>query len=131
MTPPTEERIRDRYEAYLSAFHTHTASEVLSYFNLPVTVVTQGEVRVLSSVEDLEVMYADILKALAESDYSHTVMASREVTVLDDKMALMRVVGTRYDRRGRALERIAAVYTFIRRDDSWQIAVMMPFTPAE
>jgi hypothetical protein len=126
-----EERVLDGYDAYLSAFHSQIPSQVLPHVRVPLTVVTGGEVSVLSSAEDIEMMFTGILKGLAEVDYSHTVMESREVTVLDDTMALLRVLGTRLDRSGRALERIAAVYTLLPADDTWQIAVMMAFVPVE
>jgi hypothetical protein len=89
------------------------------------------EVRLIATPEDLEAMYAGILRTLADVEYSHTVMASQEVTVLDETMALMRVSGTRYGLGGRALERIAAVSTFVLRDDAWKIAVIMPFAASD
>lgn len=127
----SEEGVLDSYESYLSAFHSQIPSQVLPHLHVPLTVVTAGEVRVLSSAEDIEMMFTDILRALAAVDYVRTVMESREVTILDDTMALLRVLGTRLDRTGRALERIAAVYTLVRHDDTWEIAVMMAFVPVD
>jgi uncharacterized NTF2-like protein DUF6841 len=131
VTPEIALSVRETYDAYLAAFHTHRAHAVLPYLHVPLITVASGEVIVISTTEDIESMYAGILEALAGVNYSHTVMASQDVIVLDDTMALMTVVGTRYDRGGQPLERIAAVYTLVRRDDTWRITVMMPFAPQD
>jgi hypothetical protein len=131
MTGIIEARVRDAYDAYLSGFQTTLVSEVISYFSVPVTVVAHGEANVLSDQEELEAMFAAAFESLRKVDYSHTIMTSQEVTVLDDSMALMQVAGTRYAHSGELLERVAAAYTYVRHGDTWKIVVMMPFGPME
>jgi hypothetical protein len=131
VTPSIAVAVKEAYDGYLAGFHTHRAGAVRPFVNVPLVIVAGGEVSLIATPEDLEAMYAGILRTLAEVEYSHTVMASQEVSVLDETTALMRVSGTRYDVEGRALERIAAVYTFVFRDNAWKITVMMPFAASD
>jgi hypothetical protein len=120
------------YDRYLAGFHSHVAANVTPSVSIPLTLVSAGGTTIFEEVDAVERWLQRSLDDLLALEYDHTVMATKEVTVLDDGMALMTVAGDRLDTSGAVLETIAAVYTLVREADGcWRIAVMMPFAPRE
>jgi hypothetical protein len=118
------------YSRFLEAFHRRSPSEMTTCVQVPLTVISGGRSRVISTESDADSMFAAMLSGLEDRGFGHTVMDRVEVTALDQSVALASVGGTRFDRRGGVLEAVRAVYTVVKADESWRIAVMITLAAA-
>jgi len=123
MTSASETELIERtYRAYFTVFQMGNPRAITPYYQVPSLVLTQTGTHVLGSVQEAEQFFDRLIYNLRSRGYARSVVTGVQVKQLSDDLALVSARGERFTREGDLFERISAVYTMRKADDTWRIA---------
>lgn len=121
----TDTDLKQWFIDYLNDFKSLDVDVVSPYYRLPMTVILQMGVMVLSTEEEMRTNFSLFFEQMRAAGYARTELAEFEGKYLSEDVAEVGGVGVRYTSGGDELNRFLFRYVLRRDDQSWKIAVMV------
>ena len=112
--------IHRTFTAYSEAFARDPAAAA-SFCCEPMLLALPNEIKALSIYAEIEAYYRTALNRLKALGYSHSVLGSHQVKMLNPTTALYEVPFTRMRSDGAVLEKSAATYLYRKETAGWKI----------
>jgi len=129
LLPVDEEAIKEAFNRYEHALESLSPREMLPSCHLPLMFVSSKGVRVMTSSEDVDAFFEEMVATLKARRYARTEVTDFRVKQMSTGIALVIVSRIRYNGRGERLEWVGETYTFRKTDDGWKIVVAAVHNP--
>ena len=130
MPSETEQLIERTYRAYFTVFQMGNPRAITPYYHLPSVFLSSAGTFVLAGQQEAEQFFDRLIYGLRSRGYVRSVLTSVHVKQVADDIALVNAVGERYKADGNLLEKLSALYTMRKSDDStWRISTALMYDP--
>lgn len=117
--------LKQWFSDYLSGFRSLDVDVVSPYYRIPMMVILQMGVMVLSNEDEMRSTFSLFFDQLRAADYARTELAEFDGKYLSQDVAEVGGVGVRYTSAGDELNRFLFRYVLRRDEQDWKIAVMI------
>ena len=124
-----QEEITQFYASYLDAFHSGKAKAMVPFYHAPCLFIADQGVTLLSSEEEIENLFAQVMEGLKGKNYGHSEVTDVQIKELSDDMALFSGLAKRFTKTGDEFERLSATYTMRKSNGSWQFVSVVAHSP--
>ena len=124
-----QEEIKQFYASYLDAFHSGEAKAMVPFYHTPCLFTADQGVTLLSSEEEAENFFAQVIEGLKSKNYGHSEVTDIQIKELSSDMALFSGLAKRYTKTGEEFERISATYTMRKSNNAWQFVSVVAHSP--
>lgn len=123
------ELVERTYRAYFTVFQMGNPRAITPYFQIPSIFLSPAGTFVLASVREAEQFLERTIYAQRSGGYARSVLTSVQVKLLADDLALLHARGDRFTKEGDLFERMSAVYTLRKTEETWRIATAVMTDP--
>lgn len=116
------ELIERTYRAYFTVFQMGNPRAITPYYHAPCVFISAEGTFMLPNVQEAEQFFGQMIYNLRKRGYARSVLTKVQVTQLSDELALVHARGERFQSDGELLEKLNALYTFRKVEDTWRIA---------
>ena len=110
---------------YCAAFRPENIPSVAKFYQLPVTMIFDGQVTVLKTEEEIIATLQAIMDRLIAKNFQYSRVDQSHVHRLTENTALISASFSRLDTEGTVLEELGATYTLINDGNGYKIAVLV------
>ena len=118
-----QRKIEKTIEEYYEAFTKFKPSLIAQYNNIPLMFVTDEKVVSIRTRIGFWVVFRLLMIRLKRQNYGGSTFASKGVRFLNENLALVDGVVSRYTNDGEEIESFSFIYTMRKVDGNWKIVV--------
>lgn len=117
------------FRAYFTVFQMGDPRAITPYYHIPSLVMSREGSFAINTVREAEQLFERMLYALRSRGYSRSVLTDVQVRPLADDTALLNARAERYTRDDELLEKMSALYTMRREEETWRISSVLVYDP--
>ena len=128
MTEP-EQEVDQLFDDYFRDFGNLDLEAIVGYFHLPCMFTTQVGVFVFMTTAEVDAFWRPRFDDLKSQDFGYTERGEASIKVLTDDTAIASSLATRFNKKGKQMERRGAAFTVRKTDDGWKIVALIHHSP--
>ena len=114
---------------YAAAFMTFDPENVLGYFDLPMTFLSDDGMVIFNTRDDIASFVSGLMQELQTNEYAKDDLSKFHIKTLAPDAAVTSFHLVRVNKAGEAFGRFNAVYTWRKTNESWKLVIAVLLSP--